>query len=75
VGDAKIVMNPGVGGDTMDASQATQLDGTVVKRERVVLGNDLGGLVGETHDATVVEVLEEIRNEIRTIRMLMEEAL
>jgi len=52
--DATTILNPGVGGDTMDESSVTQnnTDGstTTAKRARVVMGFDDGTLLGHQGD-------------------------
>lgn len=43
--DTTTVLNPGVGGDSLDESLVTQSDGiTAAKRQRVVVGDDAGNL-------------------------------
>lgn len=61
--DATIEMNPGVGGDLMDASESDRQDGTTVKRERVVLASDDGTVHGAqapvfTEDRTLADLVK-----------------
>lgn len=75
VNDATTVLNPGVGGDTMDESTVNQtaVNGTVTatKRARVVIGFDDGSLLGydgdmglgknlKTHDDETHDALAKI---------------
>lgn len=79
-------LNRGTGGSKMDETLVTQVDpntlvGTVVHRERVVLGLDTGELVGRpdangtdlpTTDRLAIQLLQQILAELKDIsRILM----
>lgn len=70
--DTTTTLNPGVGGDVMDESQATQASGTVAKRPRVVIGNDVGQLVDAQQIIDVLSaMLLEQRRQTTLLQMLL----
>lgn len=82
--DTTTVLNPGVGGDSMDESSVKQADGdTSAKRARVDLGfgsdDARGRLVGPRDPLPVEErgtaLLEQIADDIHAIRELLTAAL
>jgi hypothetical protein len=69
--DTSTVLNPGVGGDTMDESTVTQVTtGTATKRARVAVGGDDGALqtftevgsdvAADVNDKQVLAALNEL---------------
>jgi hypothetical protein len=52
--DTSTTLNPGAGGDVLDESLVTQLSGVQAKRPRVVLGDDLGGLIQPSEIVTLL---------------------
>lgn len=62
--DTTTVLNPGVGGDSMDESLVTQSDGTTqVKRPRVVPGDDEGNLFGKKNPMPVQDTSQRLAYE------------
>lgn len=81
--DTTTTLNPGSGGDAMDESLVTQSDGaTLAKRPRVDVGyqssdGKTGRLVDESRglpvrDETARTHLEQMAEEMRAIRMMLE---
>jgi len=86
--DTSTVLNPGVGGDTMDESSVTQVTtGTAAKRPRVVPGGDDGTLqtfsvkpdrvVAEVSDGDIVtelrNMLVEMRRQTHALYLIVDE--
>lgn len=74
---------PGDGGSTMDAGSTTQLDGTVVKRQRVEVGygstDGRGRLADDvfplpTTDERAVRALVQLAEDVHAIRLILEAA-
>ena len=78
--DSTTVLNPGLGGDTIDDTLVVQSDGTTqAKRSRVEIGvteDAIPTLVGDQNPFPVemnqeAILLQEIRDELRELRKLL----
>jgi hypothetical protein len=60
------------GGDLLDETQTTNLSGQVVKRPRVVIGDNDGSLVGlNSIDTTLKAILTECQRQTVLLRVLV----
>jgi hypothetical protein len=76
--DGKVVVPPDSSGKAIDTSELTRSDGTVVERQRVVIGDPTNPAelvnvtaIGEL-SVTEAPLLEEIRDQLKRVARLLE---
>jgi hypothetical protein len=74
--DGKVVVPPDSSGKAIDTSELTRSDGTVVERQRIVIGDATNaaslGSVSPTGEIAVVMRLDSIEAQLKRIARLLE---